>query len=309
MNFNCYKQSIHILPLLILVSVFYSSCLPKPADRKNISFKHVIGIHYTEVKRRLYNGHSFDNHGYEVDPEWKMFFMPKDSASVFSPDSNRFLTFPVTLDHDSLFNVGNTWLRAKKVTRDSMVFQVMQVETNVIYLLRSNVYMTFYADDYIKKNKLNLADLQKPDRGDTLFVKQRAILSNKYPDTIFAARNPVVLKSKIPLVKIEKEEVVASVMNRFNTSESYLNPIYDITIARAYQDFSYSFTVTVDVNGQMHFVKNLVYMFPEDKESTLRIIKGIIDGYLKAYIAVTPGNTLGIPHSSMITVNVVGSKK
>lgn len=308
MYFKYYKQSPLLLPLLLLLIAF-ASCKYKPADRKNISFKNVIGIHYTEVKRRLHTGRSFDNHGYEVDPAWKMFFMSKDSASVFSPDSNRFLTFPVTLDHDSLFSVANTWLRAKKVTKDSMIFQVMQVETNVIYLLRSNVYMTFYADDYIKKLNKSLTDLQKPDRGDTVFVRERAALANKYPDSLFAARQPVILKSKSPLVKVEKEEVIAQVMNHYNTSESYLDPIYDITIHKAYQDFSYSFKVLVDVNGQMHFVKNLVYTFPEYRESTIRIIKGIIDGYLKVYIAVKPGETLAIPHTSLITINVVGRKK
>jgi len=238
----------------------------------------------------------------------KCFFMPKDSASVFSPDSNRFLTFPVTLDHDSLFNVGNTWLRAKKVTKDSLVFQVMKVETRVVYLLESNVYMTFYADDYIKRLKTSLPDLQKPDRADTLFVRQRSAMANKYPDTLFAAHEPVVLKSKSLLVKIEKEQVVGDVMNHFNTSDSYLDPIYDITIHKAYQDFSRSFTVLVDNNGQMHFVKNLIFCFPEDKEATDHILKGIIDGYLTLYADVIPGSTLGITHTSLITLNITGIK-
>jgi len=308
MNFKYNKQTSYILPiLLILISVVGNSCLQKP-DRKNISFKNVIGIHYTEVKRRLWTGRSFDSHGYEVSPQWKMFFMPKDSASVFSPDSNRFLTFPVTLDHDSLFNVGNTWLRAKKVTKDSLVFQVMKVETRVVYLLESNVYMTFYADDYIKRLKTSLPDLQKPDRADTLFVRQRSAMANKYPDTLFAAHEPVVLKSKSLLVKIEKEQVVGDVMNHFNTSDSYLDPIYDITIHKAYQDFSRSFTVLVDNNGQMHFVKNLIFCFPEDKEATDHILKGIIDGYLTLYADVIPGSTLGITHTSLITLNITGIK-
>jgi hypothetical protein len=308
MKFSYKKQNPCLLPIsLIFISIIFNSCLPKPADRKNVSFKKVTGIHFTEVKRRLWTGRSFDSHGYEVAPQWKMFFMPKDSASIFSPDSNRFLTFPVTLDHDSLFNMGNTWLRAKKVTRDSMIFQVMQVETRVVYLLRSNVYMTFYADDYIRKLKTSLADLQKPDHQDTLYVRERAVMANKYPDTLFAAREPVVLKSKSPLVKVEKEVVEASVMNRFNTSESYLDPVYNITIHKAYQDFYPSFKVRVDNEGQMHFVKDLV--FSDDSELDIRIIKGIIDGYLKVYVAVIPGNTLGITHASVITLNVIGRKK
>jgi hypothetical protein len=285
------------------------SCKFKQPDRKNVSFKNIIGIHYTEVKRRLFTGRSFDNHGYEVNPEWRMSFISKDSSSIFSPDSNRFLTFPVTLDHDSLFNTGNTWLRAKKVTKDSMMFQVMEVETNVIYLLRSNVYMTFYSDDYLKKLKTSLVDLQNPDHNDTLFVRERAAMANKYSDSVFAAREPVVLKSKSPFVKVEKQVVARTRENHYDTSDSYMDPQYDITIHHAYQDFYHSFKAVVDVNGDIHFSKNLVFTFAEDKESTIKIIKGIIDGYLKAYIAVTPGNTLGIVHSSVVTLNVVGRKK
>jgi len=110
MNFTGYKHTLY----LIIVLFTLSACKFEKPDRKNISFKNVIGIHFTEVKRRLWTGRSFDSHGYEVSPEWRMTFISKDSSSIFSPDSNRFLTFPVTLDHDSLFNTGNTWLRAKK---------------------------------------------------------------------------------------------------------------------------------------------------------------------------------------------------
>lgn len=307
MNFSGYKQ-LSYLPtfLLILIAAIYGSCKFKTIDRKNVSFKKVIGIHYTEVRRRLWTGRSFDSQGYEVNPQWKMFFMPKDSASVFSPDSNRFLTFPVMADHDSLFYVGNSWFRAKKVTKDSMVFQVMKVETRIIYLLHSNLYMTLYADDYIKKMKSDLATLQKPDHLDTVYVRERAMLADKYPDTVFAARIPVVLKSRSPLVKVEKEEITANLMNRFNTSDSYLDPIYDITINKAYQDFYHSFKVRIDNKGQMSFVKDLT--FADDADTDIRIIKGIIDGYLKLYVQAIPGNTLGIIHASIITLNVQGRK-
>jgi hypothetical protein len=183
----------------------------------------------------------------------------------------------------------------------------MQVETRVVYLLHSNLFMTLYSNDYIKKMKLDLAALQKPDHQDTVFVRERSMMADKYPDTIFAARNPVVLKSRSPLVKIEKEEVTASVMNRFNNADSYLDPIYDISIQKAYQDFYHSFKVRVDNKGQMTFVKDLTYS--SDKELDVRIIKGIIDGYLKVYVDVTPGNTLGITHASVITLNVSGKKK
>jgi len=304
-----YRTGRYFLIFLTFISFLFPSCKYKVKDLKNVSFKPVIGIGYTEVRRRLNTGRSFDNYGYEVNPEWRMTFISKDSTSIFSPDSNRFLTFPLMLDHDSLFYTGNTWLRAKKVTKDSLVFQVMQVETNVIYLLHSNVYMTFYANNYIKRKNLNLTKLQLPDHADTLFVKQRAALANQHPDTLFAAREPVVLKSKSPFVKVEKEIVPRTRENHYDTSDSYMDPKYDVTIRHAYQDFDYSFKALVDTNGQIHFVKSLIYTLPEYQESTIKIIKGIIDGYLKAYISVKPGSTLGIVHSSMVTINVDGRKK
>jgi hypothetical protein len=212
------------------------------------------------------------------------------------------------LDHDSLFNTGNTWLRAKKVTKDSMIFQVMDVETRTIFLLHSNVYMTFYANDYIKKHNLNVKELQRIDRNDTLFVKKRAALCNAHPDSIFYAHEPVVMKSRNPFVSVEKEVVERTRANHWDTSDSYMDPKYDITIHHAYQDFSYSFTAYVDIKGNITYCKSLIYITDDFKASTERVIKGIIDGYLKTYIAITPGSTLGIPHNSKITINVVGRK-
>jgi hypothetical protein len=37
-------------------------------------------------------------------------------------------------------------------------------------------------------------------------------------------------------------------------------------------------------------------------------MKGITNGYLKHYLKVTPGTTLGIPHASKILVYVKGTK-
>ncbi|WDF56382.1 hypothetical protein [Mucilaginibacter sp. KACC 22063] len=36
--------------------------------------------------------------------------------------------------------------------------------------------------------------------------------------------------------------------------------------------------------------------------------KNVMDGYLKYYLKVTPGNTLGIVHASEITVKCTGKK-
>ena len=90
---------------------------------------------------------------------------------------------------------------------------------------------------------------------------------------------------------------------------TYLSPTFDIVIHHAYEDFSYSFTAFVDENGKLTFRKNLMFMSPEFKASTIATLKAITDGYLKLYLDVKPGRTLGIAHTSIIFLNVLGYKK
>ena len=50
-------------------------------------------------------------------------------------------------------------------------------------------------------------------------------------------------------------------------------------------------------------------MMPEFAKSTIEVMKGITDGYLKLYLNAKPGKTLGIPHTSIVLLNVTGYKK
>ncbi|MDB4926045.1 hypothetical protein [Mucilaginibacter sp.] len=292
----------------VLIATIFS-CKFKEEDRHNTSFKKVTGIYYTEVRRNFDSGLAFNQYGYQLSSIWRLMFYSDSYASVYNPDKNIFLKFPVTLDHDSIFNISGAWLKALQVTKDSLKLQVLQVKGKSIYWARSNVYMTFYADNYIK-NVLHkdTVDLRKPQRKDSLFIMKRIAMVNANPDSSFAARETVVFKSKSSLVKVKKEAVAADIMNKWDNSDEYMYPEYTITINKAYQDFSYSFLATVDTQGQLHFQRSLVYVFPEFEKSTIRIIKGIIDGYLKLYVQVTPGKTLQIPHNSAVTLNVVGKK-
>jgi hypothetical protein len=295
------------LYLLMLIAALPIACKQKPV-KKGLSFNPITSIGYTEVRRRLANGLSFDNQGFEVEPSWKVTFLGNDSASVWSPDKQKFLNFLVSVDHDSIFNVARSWFRLQHMDKDSLKLQVLQVEGDTIYWLRSKVYMTLYANNYLKNLKINPLMLEKPSRADTLFIKAKAGLANKNIDSAFAAREPVVLKSINPNLSVEKVGVQAGMMNNFDASEGYLDPEFNITINKAYQNFSYSFTVYVDGGGQMHFGRSVNYIMPEFKAATISVMKGIINGYLKTYMAVTPGKTLGIAHTSLITLNVVGRK-
>jgi hypothetical protein len=273
------------------------------------SFKGVTGIYYTEVRRSFESGLIFNENGYQLEPVWRMRFISDSLANVYDPFKKTFYKFPITLDHDSIFNVSGTWLKAMKISKDSLKFQVLKVEGKTVYYVKSNVYMTFYADNYIK-NVLHatVAELRKPERRDTLFAMKRIAKVNDSLDGTFAARTPPELKSITPRVSVEKEKVEADIMNRYDKSDEYMYPEYTITINKAYENFSYKIVAIVDTKGDMHFLWSLIAIMPEFKETTIHAIKGIIDGYLKTYVQVKPGTTLGIPHNCSVTLNLVGNK-
>ncbi len=300
----------YLILTVIIISIILLSCTKKP-DKKavKISFKPVTGINYTEVHRYFDTGLSFNRDGYQLSPEWFMSFLPNSKASIYDPFEKRFLTFNVTLDHDSVFSVANTWFKAMKITKDSLLFRVLNVVTDTIYFDSSRNYMLFYSDDYMKNVLHKTPDeLKNPRRVDSLYIIKRTDEVNAHVDSFFAARQPVVLKSNSPLVTIVKKKEEINVMNRYDNSAEYMSPEYDITIHKAYQDFYYSFYVTVDTQGRMHFQKSLINVFEEFKKSTDRIIKGIVDGYLKTYVQITPGKTLGLTHNSAVILNVTGKK-
>jgi hypothetical protein len=316
MNFS-YSNKIKGYSFLLMFSIIIlmvachrripKQVIEKPA--KPLSLKSIIGIHFTEVHRRLGSGLSFSDNGYEGVPSYKITFLNNDSASVYSPGRKAFLNFLVFIERDSIFDVAHSFFKLKHMSKDSLILQVLKVESDTLRTKQSLMYITFYADDYIK-NVLhtNAQTLQKPDRRDTLFIKQKTALADKIPDSAFAAPQPAVLKSINPRLTVSKVEVKPDMSNNFDASENYMNPEYNITITKAYEDFSYPIYAIVDAKGQIIFYHSINYIEPEYRETTIKIIKGIIDGYLKAYMAVTPGTSLGIKHASWVLLNLVGKK-
>ena len=294
------------LLFLLSITAIWSCKYKNPSESKRVSFKKVAGINYIEVRRRFANGLSFNKYGYELTPSWKLTFYSDDSAKVFSPDSGRFLGFHVTLDHDSLFYVARAWFRAKKITKDSLVCQVMKVQSNVIYLDKSSVYITFYSDRYIRDVLHTVPEaLTGKSKRDTLFIKKRSAEINANPDSAFAAREPLQLLSNSTLVTVKKVSVQANLMNNYDNSDEYMFPEFNITINKAYQNFYYSFLVTVDYKGEPHFQNSLMKAFDDSSEKTM---KSVLDGYIKTYLKVKPGSTFGIPHNSFAILNVKGIK-
>lgn len=275
---------------------------------KNL-IKTIRGISYTEVRRKFDNGLSFSRVGYQLVPEWRISFPSVDSVNIYSPKKGRFLNAPVVFDHDSIFNVAWAWLKLRYLNKDSLQFVVLHVHDNVIQDEKVHVFMTFYSNSYIR-NVLHsdTTRLWAPGKKDTLFIKAKSELANKSPENAFAGTDPASLSSRSPFITVKKE-VPPDAVDGGKPYDAYLLPKYDITIRKAYDDFDYLYSVFVDEKGQLIFRKSNQFMFPEFKESTESAMKGITDGYLKLYLKVIPGKTLGIPHTSIIMLNVSGEKK
>src|SRR5258708_5583277 len=260
----------------------------------------IKGISYTEVSRKFDNGLSFSSVGYQLVPEWRISFPSVDSVNIYSPKKRQFLNAPVVFDHDSIFNVAWAWLKLKQLSKDSLKFMVLHVQDNVIQDEKVHVFMSFYSNNYIK-NVLHsdTNQLWRPTKKDTLYIKEKVLLANRIPDSAFAGTEPVLLTSKNKLVSV-KNEAPDEAVDGGKSYDSYLSPTYDIAIHKAYDDFSYSFTAWVDDKGNLTFRKSIIsldFLGAEGKKSYINTLKGITEGYLKLYLNITPGKTLGIPHT------------
>ncbi|RYD94741.1 MAG: hypothetical protein EOP54_16985 [Sphingobacteriales bacterium] len=299
--------------LLLLIWLIYPGCKSKPKEflRELISFSEVNGISYTEVYRGSANGLSFTKYGFRQEPQWRMRFLSGDSVSIYSPDRKRFYNFVLSRGYDSIFNTARVWLKMKKISKDSLVFQLLTAKSDSLNTKGEDVYMTLYADKYIKDVLHTSAEvLQRPGRKDTLFVKALIDKANNNYDSTFVAQQSVMLTPKSPQVKVAQKKATPNVMNDFSTTSDYLDPEYDITINKAYRNFYYTFTIVIDDKGKMHYGKPLV-PFTEEKfrDAYVNTSTAVMNSYLAYYLQVTPGKTLGMPHASVITVNVTGTAK
>jgi hypothetical protein len=307
------RKTINALTLILLgiITIIYTSCnnaSSSNSKKQLISFKSIQGIGYTEVQRLQKNGLAINEYGYQLEPQWQINFVSDDSASVYSPIKKRFLNFPLSRGYDSIFNTARAWLKVKKMNKDSLILEILKAKNDSIEVNGSKVLMTFYSDNYIK-NVLHsdTATLRRPSRRDTQFVRSIVEKANKDITKAFAARQAVTFESQSPLVTVKQEKTVPSQLNNFDTADDYLGPTFDISIKKAYKEFYYSFSVCVDDKGQMHYVKPLIGFTEEDyKKSYIHLSQQIMETYLKYYLKVKPGTTLGMPHASVISLHVEG---
>lgn len=309
-------RAITSLSILISSVLLLASCQSKPSDEKiklkiDARIAGVMGIRYTEVKRRFSNGLSYDTSGFAQEPSWIIQFKKSDTVLAYDPRQKIMQGFFLQYDHGDVYNFAKEWFRFKLITKDSLVFQRLQVNKREIMTgIRSDVNMTFYSDEYIK-NKLHTtaAVLQRPTKADTIFISSLVAKANRNPantDSVFAARHIVQLS---PLDNRCTVEFLSSVdrLNGKTEAYDYLYPRYKIVIPQAYKDFAYEFNILVDEHGKLQLGKFFTNL-PEYREVRKKVLAGITSVYLQNLLKIKPGSTLGMVHASEVTVTVTGRK-
>jgi len=301
---------IRLLLFVLFISLTHLSC--QHYTRPGLHFGDYKNITYTEVKRAFDNGLVFDKQGYQLSPVWKFHFVSDDSVQVFSPKKQRYYGFHVYYDHDEIFSMIDSWLQLQKMNGDSIVFRSLRVNEQKQILMDdegSKVFMTFYSENYLKKkNAEAVKKMGMPTAKDTVFIRQRSNMANAHPDSAFSAREPAVFKSTSPYVTAERVVNKGDPFSDLDPDEDYLYPEYTITVHHAYEDFAYLFSAFVDEKGKVTFRRSQIPYSKEFEASYDNAIREILAGYVARYVQVIPGNTLGIPHTSIITINLTGKK-
>ena len=301
-----------LLLSFFIVSVLFSACnTPSKGNRdgKRPPFSPIAGIDFYEVRRAFDNGLSFDTIGFQQEPIWHIRFVNNDTVLIHSVEIDSMIRFPIYYDHDSIFHFGTEWFRVKSLAKDSLLFQRLTVQSLRVKEARSNVYMKFYSESFIKDNiKTTVDELRKPSRADTAFIRQRIERTNRNPlnlDSIISARNGVELVSTNPNLTVERHEYDEGEALGKSKAYKYLYPEFDIVINKAYKEFYHSFSVFVDKDGKMSVGKFVTS--PEFEESRKKVLQGIIDVYLQNWMDITPGSTLSMPHNTLIMLHVKGN--
>ncbi len=299
-----------LLPVLLSLLMGCNNTSPKTdPSKRDFKFEAIKGIKYFEVRRTFQDGISFNEIGFQQTPEWAIRFLSDTTVQAYSPTKDKMLDFDLIFSHDGVYNFAREWFRVKEISKDSLLLQRLEVNAKKIAKdVRSEVYMKFYSEHYIKSLNESVENLRRPNQRDSLFVKNKADLANAAiadSSRFFAARNPVEFISNSDLVKIEKVSTVDQLQSR-SASFDYLYPEYTVKVKSAYKDFAYTISAIVDKDG-----KFLVYRFnatDDYRENRRMVLQGILDLYLGKLVTTKPGSTLGYTHSSVVVLNLIGTK-
>ena len=304
---------------LLMLSLFFSCSEHSKKDtareenesKKDLVFADVSGVRFYEVKRRFKNGLSFNKDGFQQEPSWIIEVKAPDSIMVYSPTKNAMETVYLQFDHGKVYNFMREFFRVKLITKDSLLLQRLHVEGKKITGdddYRSEVYSTYYSKDYVeKKLHTTVSELQKPTQADSLFIaklSQQTFKDPANPKIAFAARQPVVFLPNSKNVSAQKVSTIDE-LNKRNTSVDYLYPIYRLHIDKSYKNFNFSFSVIVDARGKL-YVNRIDGVMQEDLKYRKKLLDGITSVYLQNLFIIKPGTTLGMKHSSEVSLLVTG---
>lgn len=278
-------------------------------EEEGLTFRDVNGIRYYEVKRRFSNGLSFNKNGFMLEPTWILEYKHPDTMLAYSPEKKGMEAFYLQFDHGRIYNFAREFFRLKTIAKDSLVLQRLQVDARVVAKGEvSDVNCTYYTKNYIENVlKTTIGELQRPTKADTAYIKKlsAATLRNpSNPDTAFAATQPVIFKPNSKNVTVKKIGYADSAASK--KSYAYMYPEYRVQINKAYRAFNYRFSVIVDTKSNL-YVNRIEGVLKEDMPYRKKLIQGIADVYLKNLLFISPGTTLGIPHSSEITITLIGN--
>lgn len=293
---------------ILLVACNQNSTKNTTGNKADLTFKDVEGVRFYEVKRRFSNGLSFNKDGFMLTPTWIIEYKAPDTMLAYSPEKRGMEAFYLQFDHGKIYNFAREFFRVKTIARDSLVLQRLQVEAQVVAKGEvSDVNCIYYTQNYIENVlKTTVGELQRPTKADTAYIKKLSAATYRnpgHPDTAFAATEIVEFKPNSKNVTVAKIGYADSGSHR--KSYAYMYPEYRIEIKKSYKTFNYRFSVIVDVKGNL-YVNRIQGVLPEDMPARKRLIQGIADVYLKNLLHIIPGTTLGVPHSSEVTISLIG---
>lgn len=305
--------------LIVFICALIAGCdSAQKEDKKKTGveiFNPIVGIDFYEVRRTFDTGVSYDSLGFVQLPEWHLRFAKQDSVLIYSPFEDRMVGYNVYHDHAMYFHFARDSWRVVELHPDSITIQRLSLNGLKVNKIKSNVYMKFYSERYIREELGNpaesleskIATLRLPTRLDSAFVRSQVALANRHPgnlDSAFAARDFVKIESRNPAVKVHKRKIEHIELTEKSPAYEYLYPEYVITIDPAYRNFNHDFSVIVDEHGKMRLGK--VFVMEDFVESRSRIVQGIIDVYLHNWLDIKPATTLGMPHASTVYLYVKG---
>src|SRR5690606_6446569 len=209
-------------------------------DSRRPSFKPIVGIDFYEVRRSFDNGLAYDSIGFVQEAEWHIKFTREDAVQIYVPGSDSSFNFEITHDHDSFFHFARESWKVVDLNRDSLMLQRLSLDGLKVNKMRSNVYMRFYAKDYLNRLGKSLVELREPHRQDTLFVQEMVGRANRNlnnVDSSYSSKNYPKLLSTSEMLEIERRQYDSLELISQSSAYEYLYPEYAITLHPAYKDF------------------------------------------------------------------------